>query len=394
MRNIGIIAHIDAGKTTTTEQILHHTGLTHRIGNVDEGTTTTDSMAQERERGISIQSAAVTASWRGYKINVIDTPGHIDFTAEVQRSLRVLDGGVVVFDAVAGVEPQSETVWRQADRYQVPRICFVNKMDRVGASFERTVQMIIDRLGANPLPIQLPVGAEDNFRGVVDLFRMQALIFSDELGAKPTVEEIPAEMREQAEAAREQMIERIAETDEELTLKFLEGEEIAEGELYAALRRAVVANELVPVMAGSSLRNKGVQPLLDAVVRYLPSPLDVPPVIGINPVTEEPVERKPDNEEPFAALVFKIVTDPFVGRLAYVRVYSGKLKAGSAVYNVNRQRKERIGRLLQMYADKREEISICDAGDIAAVVGLKQTALLASPARRWKPILTGFAGDD
>ena len=395
-RNIGVIAHIDAGKTTTTERILFYSGRIHRMGEVHEGTAVTDWMVQERERGITITAAAITTSWQDRvtgeecQINVIDTPGHIDFTAEVQRSLRVLDGGVVVFDAVAGVEPQSETVWRQADRYQVPRICFVNKMDRVGASFERTVQMIIDRHWANPLPIQGPVGAEDNFRGVVDLFRMQALIFSDELGAKPTVEEIPAEMREQAEAAREQMIERIAETDEELTLKFLEGEEIAEGELYAALRRAVVANELVPVMAGSSLRNKGVQPLLDAVVRYLPSPLDVPPVIGINPVTEEPVERKPDNEEPFAALVFKIVTDPFVGRLAYVRVYSGKLKAGSAVYNVNRQRKERIGRLLQMYADKREEISICDAGDIAAVVGLKQTftgETLADPDRR-------FAGDD
>ncbi len=389
-RNIGIIAHIDAGKTTTTERILFYSGRIHRMGEVHEGTAVTDWMVQERERGITITAAAITTSWKDRvtgeecQINVIDTPGHIDFTAEVQRSLRVLDGGVVVFDAVAGVEPQSETVWRQADRYHVPRICFVNKMDRVGASFERTVQMIIDRLGANPLPIQLPVGAEDNFRGVIDLFRMQALIFSDQLGAKPTIEEIPAELREQAEAAREQMIERIAETDEELTMKFLEGEEMGEMELYAALRRAVVANELVPVMAGSSLRNKGVQPLLDAVVRYLPSPLDVPPVTGINPVTEEPVERRPDNEEPFAALVFKIVTDPFVGRLAYVRVYSGKLKAGSAVYNVNRQRKERIGRLLQMYADKREEISVCDAGDIAAVVGLKQTftgETLADPDR-------------
>jgi len=389
-RNIGIIAHIDAGKTTTTERILFYSGRIHRMGEVHDGTAVTDWMVQERERGITITAAAITTSWQDHvtgeecQINVIDTPGHIDFTAEVQRSLRVLDGGVVVFDAVAGVEPQSETVWRQADRYQVPRICFVNKMDRVGASFERTVQMIIDRLRANPLPIQLPVGAEDNFRGVIDLFRMQALIFSDQLGAKPTIEEIPAELREQAEAAREQMIERIAETDEELTMKFLEGEEIGDMELYAALRRAVVANELVPVMAGSSLRNKGVQPLLDAVVRYLPSPLDVPPVTGIDPVTEESVERKPDNEEPFAALVFKIVTDPFVGRLAYVRVYSGKLKAGSAVYNVNRQRKERIGRLLQMYADKREEISICDAGDIAAVVGLKQTftgETLADPDR-------------
>ena len=389
-RNIGIIAHIDAGKTTTTERILFYSGRIHRMGEVHEGTAVTDWMVQERERGITITAAAITTSWQDRvtgeecQINVIDTPGHIDFTAEVQRSLRVLDGGVVVFDAVAGVEPQSETVWRQADRYQVPRICFINKMDRVGASFERTVQMIIDRLGANPLPIQLPVGAEDSFRGVIDLFRMQALIFSDELGAKPTIEEIPADMREQAEAAREQMIERIAETDEELTMKFLEGEEIGEMELYAALRRAVIANELVPVMAGSSLRNKGVQPLLDAVVRYLPSPLDVPPVMGTDPATDEPVERKPDNAEPFSALVFKIVTDPFVGRLAYVRVYSGKLNAGSAVYNVNRQRKERVGRLLQMYADKREEIGVCDAGDIAAVVGLKQTftgETLADPAR-------------
>jgi len=389
-RNIGIIAHIDAGKTTTTERILFYSGRIHRMGEVHEGTAVTDWMVQERERGITITAAAITTSWQDRvtgeecQINVIDTPGHIDFTAEVQRSLRVLDGGVVVFDAVAGVEPQSETVWRQADRYQVPRICFINKMDRVGASFERTVQMIIDRLGANPLPIQLPVGAEDSFRGVIDLFRMQALIFSDELGAKPTIEEIPADMREQAEAAREQMIERIAETDEELTMKFLEGEEIGEMELYAALRRAVITNELVPVMAGSSLRNKGVQPLLDAVVRYLPSPLDVPPVIGTDPATDEPVERKPDNAEPFSALVFKIVTDPFVGRLAYVRVYSGKLNAGSAVYNVNRQRKERVGRLLQMYADKREEIGVCDAGDIAAVVGLKQTftgETLADPAR-------------
>ena len=389
-RNIGIIAHIDAGKTTTTERILFYSGRIHRMGEVHEGTAVTDWMVQERERGITITAAAITTSWQDRvtgeecQINVIDTPGHIDFTAEVQRSLRVLDGGVVVFDAVAGVEPQSETVWRQADRYQVPRICFINKMDRVGASFERTVQMIIDRLRANPLPIQLPVGAEDSFRGVIDLFRMQALIFSDELGAKPTIEEIPADMREQAEAAREQMIERIAETDEELTMKFLEGEEIGEMELYAALRRAVIANELVPVMAGSSLRNKGVQPLLDAVVRYLPSPLDVPPVMGTDPATDEPVERKPDNAEPFSALVFKIVTDPFVGRLAYVRVYSGKLNAGSAVYNVNRQRKERVGRLLQMYADKREEIGVCDAGDIAAVVGLKQTftgETLADPAR-------------
>ncbi len=378
-RNIGIIAHIDAGKTTTTERILFYSGRIHRMGEVHEGTAVTDWMVQERERGITITAAAITTVWKDSltgqecQINIIDTPGHIDFTAEVQRSLRVLDGGVVVFDAVAGVEPQSETVWRQADRYGVPRICFVNKMDRVGADFDRTVQMIIDRLGANPLPIQLPIGAEDSFRGIIDLFEMKALLFTDVLGAKPTVEEIPQELLAAAEAARELMIERIAETDEDLTLKFLEGEEITNLELSAALRRAVVSNELVPVLTGTALRNKGVQPLLNAVVRYLPSPIDVPPVKGIDPKTEEEIERRPEVDEPFSALVFKIVTDPFVGRLAYARVYSGKLSAGARTYNSSRQRKERVGRLLQMYADKREEISEVDAGDIAAIVGLKQT---------------------
>ncbi len=378
-RNIGIIAHIDAGKTTTTERILFYSGRIHRMGEVHEGTAVTDYMVQERERGITITAAAITTVWTDRmtgeecQINVIDTPGHIDFTAEVQRSLRVLDGGVVVFDAVAGVEPQSETVWRQADRYHVPRICFVNKMDRVGASFERTCQMIVDRLGANPLPLQLPIGAEDSFVGVIDLLTMKALVFTDELGAKPSVEEIPADLREAAEQAREVLIERVAETDDELTMKFLEGEEISIEELVAALRRAVINNEIVPVLCGSALRNKGVQPLLDAIVRYLPSPVDIPPVQGTDPHTGETIFRKPDPNEPFSALVFKIVTDPFVGRLAYVRVYSGRLTSGSTVYNVNRQRRERIGRLLQMYADKREEIKECDAGDIAAVVGLKQT---------------------
>jgi elongation factor G len=378
-RNIGIIAHIDAGKTTTTERILFYSGRIHRMGEVHEGTAVTDWMVQERERGITITAAAITTTWKDRltgeecQINIIDTPGHIDFTAEVQRSLRVLDGGVVVFDAVAGVEPQSETVWRQADRYKVPRICFINKMDRIGASFERTCQMIIDRLGAVPLPIQLPMGKEDSFRGVIDLFMMKSLVFSDELGATPTMEEIPADLREAAESAREQMVERIAETDDELTLKFLDGEEITNEELYAALRAAVISNTIVPVLCGTALRNKGVQPLLDAVVRYLPSPLDVPAVQGVSPRTGEPVERRPDSSEPFAALVFKIVTDPFVGRLAYVRVYSGKLSAGSMAYNVNRDRKERVGRLLQMYADKREEIKECDAGDICAIVGLKQS---------------------
>jgi elongation factor G len=379
MRNIGIIAHIDAGKTTTTERILFYSGRIHRMGEVHEGTAVTDWMVQERERGITITAAAITTTWKDRitgeecQINIIDTPGHIDFTAEVQRSLRVLDGGVVVFDAVAGVEPQSETVWRQADRYGVPRICFVNKMDRIGASFERTVQMIIDRLGAVPLPIQLPLGREDSFRGVIDLFNMNALIFSDELGANPTVEEIPADFRAAAEKAHAQLIERIAETDDELTLKFLEGERITVEELYAALRKGVIAGRIVPVLCGTALRNKGVQPLLDAVVRYLPSPKDVPAVEGTDPDTGAPIVRSSDVNEPFSGLVFKIMTDPFIGRLAYVRVYSGKLEAGTMVYNVNRRRRERIGRLVQMYADKREEIHQCDAGDIAAIVGLKQT---------------------
>ncbi len=378
-RNIGIIAHIDAGKTTTSERILFYSGRIHRMGEVHEGTAVTDWMVQERERGITITAAAITTTWKDsvsgeeVQINIIDTPGHIDFTAEVQRSMRVLDGGVVVFDAVAGVEPQSETVWRQADRYHVPRICFVNKMDRIGADFHRTVGMIVDRLGANPLPIQLPLGREDNFRGVIDLFEMNAQVYSDELGAKPTIEPIPADLLEAAQAARETMIERIAETDEELTLKFLEGETITNAELAPALRTATIHNKIVPVLCGSSLRNKGVQPLLDAVVRFLPSPLDVEPMSGINPHTEQPEVREPDPNAPFSALVFKIMTDPFIGRLAFIRIYSGTLTAGSTVYNPNRQKRERIGRLVQMYADKREEIKVCEAGDIAAVVGLKDT---------------------
>ena len=379
-RNIGIIAHIDAGKTTTTERILFYSGRIHRMGEVHEGTAVTDWMVQERERGITITAAAITTTWtdritgEDCQINIIDTPGHIDFTAEVQRSLRVLDGGVVVFDAVAGVEPQSETVWRQADRYKVPRICFVNKMDRVGASFERTCEMIVDRLAVKPLLVQLPLGREDTFKGVIDLLTMQALIFTDQLGALPTVTDIPDEFLEAAEAARADTIERIAETDEVLIEKFLEGEEISTEELYAALRTAVINNKLVPVLCGTALRNKGVQPLLDAVVRYLPSPLDVAPVQGIDPDDSAILmERKPSVNEPFSALVFKIMTDPFIGRLAYVRVYSGRLEAGSTVYNSNNKRRERIGRWVQMHADKREEISSCDAGDIAAVVGLKQT---------------------
>ncbi|RLT42193.1 MAG: elongation factor G [Chloroflexi bacterium] len=379
IRNIGIIAHIDAGKTTTTERILFYSGRIHRMGEVHDGTAVTDWMVQERERGITITAAAITTSWKDsvtgeeVQINIIDTPGHIDFTAEVQRSLRVLDGGVVVFDAVAGVEPQSETVWRQADEYQVPRICFINKMDRLGANFQRTIDMIVERLRAKPVPIQLPWGMEDNFQGILDLFEMQALRYSDELGAKPEIVAIPAELLETAREARQTMIERIAETDDELTLLYLEGEEISNAQLSAALRRATIANKLVPVLCGTALRNKGVQPLLDATIRYLPSPLDVPPVVGVDPISGEEVVRHADPNEPFSALVFKIVTDPFVGRLAYVRVYSGTLDAGTQVYNANRNSKERIGRLLQMHADKREEIKQCRAGDIAAVVGLKQT---------------------
>jgi elongation factor G len=370
-RNIGIIAHIDAGKTTTTERILFYTGKTHRIGSVDDGTTVTDWMEQERERGITIVSAAVSAEWQGYQINIIDTPGHIDFTAEVQRSLRVLDGGIVIFDAVQGVEPQSETVWRQADRYGVPRICFVNKMDRLGASYERTVEMIRERLGANPIIVQLPVGVEDTFKGAVDLLEEQAVIWEDDLGKEPRWTEIPADLIAQATEARERMIEQIAETDDDLTLKYLEGEVIPVDELKSALRKAVIAGKAAPVYCGSSLRNKGVQPLLDAVIAFLPSPEDVPPVEGINPRNEEVINRPAEDEAPLSALVFKIVTDPYVGRLAYIRVYSGKLSQGSMVYNSVKGKRERIGRLLRMYADRREDIQDVLAGDIGAVLGLK-----------------------
>lgn len=370
-RNIGIIAHIDAGKTTTTERILFYTGKTHRIGSVDDGTTVTDWMEQERERGITIVSAAVSAEWQGYQINIIDTPGHIDFTAEVQRSLRVLDGGIVIFDAVQGVEPQSETVWRQADRYGVPRICFVNKMDRLGASYERTVEMIRERLGANPINVQLPVGVEDTFKGAVDLLEEQAVVWEDDLGREPRWTEIPADLIAQVTEARERMIEQIAETDDDLTLKYLEGEVISVDELKTALRKAVIAGKVTPVYCGSSLRNKGVQPLLDAVIAFLPSPEDVPPVEGINPRNEEVINRPAEDEAPLSALVFKIVTDPYVGRLAYIRVYSGKLSQGSMVYNSVKGKRERIGRLLRMYADRREDIQDVLAGDIGAVLGLK-----------------------
>ncbi len=373
MRNIGIIAHIDAGKTTTTERILFYTGKTYRLGNVDEGTTVTDYMDQERERGITITSAAISCEWRDHQINIIDTPGHIDFTAEVQRSLRVLDGGVVVFDAVAGVEPQSETVWRQADRYGVPRIAFVNKMDRVGADFYRTIEMIKTRLRAEPVAIQVPIGRESDFVGMVDIIERKAFYFTDEMGAKPEVKPVPPELEDEVGAAWEHLIEKLAEMDDHLMEMYIEGEEIPVEQVKAALRKATLAYALVPVLCGSALRNKGVQLVLDAIVDYLPSPLDVPPIHGVNPVTGEEEERRADVSEPLASLVFKIVSDPYVGRLAFVRVYSGSLQSGKQVLNVNRNRRERVGRLLQMYAEKRKEIKEVQAGDIAAIVGFKQT---------------------
>ncbi len=379
IRNIGIIAHIDAGKTTTTERILFYTGRTYKIGEVHEGTAVMDWMEQERERGITITSAATTAEWKDNRVNIIDTPGHVDFTAEVERSLRVLDGGVVVFDAVAGVEPQSETVWRQADKYHVPRICFVNKMDRTGANFDRTVDMIKERLGAKPVPIQLPIGTEDRFRGIVDLMENKAVMYLDDQGKREELDEIPAEVADQAATLRQEMIEAIAETDDELMLLYLEGEELDINELKRALRKATIANQLVPVLCGAALRNKGVQRVLDAVVDYLPSPLDVPPIQGMLPgqvAGDEGVElitRPTEEDAPFAGLVFKIVADPYVGKLAYFRVYSGKLEAGSYALNSTRNQRERVGRLLQMHANHREEIKEVYAGDIAAMVGPKQS---------------------
>jgi len=374
IRNIGIIAHIDAGKTTTTERILYYTGVIHRMGETHEGTATMDSMDQERERGITISSAATTAYWLDHQVNVIDTPGHIDFTAEVQRSLRVLDGGVVVFDAVAGVEPQSETVWRQANGYDVPRICFVNKMDRVGADFKRTIGMIKNRLGANPIPVQYPIGEESQFRGIVDLLTMQAFFWSDDdSGARPTAAPIPDDIRADVESAYHDMVERIAETDDELTLRYLEGEEIEMEELRAALRRATVQNLATPVFCGSALRNRGIQRVLDGIVYYLPSPLDIPAIKGDNPYTGKLEERHPSADEPFSALVFKIVTDPYVGRLAYFRVYSGVVQVGDSVLNSTKDKRERIGRILRMHADHREDLKEVRAGDIAATLGQKNT---------------------
>ncbi len=374
VRNIGIIAHIDAGKTTTTERILYYTGVIHRMGEVHEGTATMDHMEQEQERGITITSAATTTYWRKHQINIIDTPGHIDFTAEVQRSLRVLDGGVVAFDAVAGVEPQSETVWRQADEYNVPRICFVNKMDRVGANFVRTISMIRERLGANPIAIQWPIGEESDFRGIVDLLTMEAFVWEDDdLGADPQIVPIPDDVVEDAENARQTIIERIVETDDELMLRYLDEEEITAEELRAVLRAATVKGQVTPVLCGTALRNKGVQRLLDAIVYYLPSPLDVPPISGVNPFTGSEESRAAKDEEPLSALVFKIVTDPYVGKLAYFRVYSGVLRSGDSVLNSAKNRKERIGRILRMHADRREDLKEVRAGDIAATLGLKTT---------------------
>jgi elongation factor G len=373
-RNIGIMAHIDAGKTTTTERILFYTGINYKIGEVHEGTATMDWMVQEQERGITITSAATTCHWRDHRINIIDTPGHVDFTIEVERSLRVLDGAVAVFCSVGGVEPQSETVWRQADKYRVPRIAFINKMDRVGADFERGVNMIRERLGANPVPIQLPVGAEENFQGVIDLITMKATIWDDDsLGARYREEEIPAAEREQAEKYREKLLESVADIDEHLLEKYLEGKSIEESEIRNAVRQATLQLKMTPVLCGAAFRNRGVQLLLDAVVDFLPSPLDVPSVEGVNPDTQAEEIRPADDKAPFAALAFKIMTDPYVGTLTFFRVYSGVMESGSYVLNATKGKKERIGRLLKMHANKREEIKEVYAGDIAAAVGLRST---------------------
>ena len=372
-RNIGIIAHIDAGKTTVTERILFYTKKIYKIGEVHEGAATMDWMPQEQERGITITAAATTCAWNDHRINIIDTPGHVDFTMEVERSLRVLDGAVVVFDGVAGVEPQSETVWRQADRYGVPRICFINKLDRTGANFWRDVDMITERLGVTPVPIQIPIGIEDTFVGLVDLVRMKALVWRDDLGDTFDVTDVPADMLDEAAKWRENLLEAVSLVDDEIAHKYLEGEDVSEAEIKHGIRLATLQYKWVPILCGSALRNKGVQPMLDAVVDYLPSPLDVPPVIGLKPGTEVEILKTPDDSEPFSALAFKIAADPFVGKLAFFRVYSGTLKSGSYVLNATKGKKERIGRILQMHANHREEMDIVYAGDIAAAVGLKDT---------------------
>ena len=372
-RNIGIMAHIDAGKTTTTERILYYTGIVHKIGEVHEGAATMDWMEQEQERGITITSAATTCQWKEHRINIIDTPGHVDFTVEVERSLRVLDGSVAVFSAKGGVEPQSETVWRQASNYGVPRIAYVNKMDTVGADFFNVVDMMKARLGANSVAIQVPIGAEDTFEGIIDLMTMKAEIYKSDDGKEYEITDIPAEYQEVAEARREMMIDAIAETDDDIMMKYLEGEEISVEELKAALRKAVIANQLFPVLCGSSYKNKGVQMLLDAVIDYMPAPIDIPPIKGVVPGTEEETTRPSSDEEPFSALAFKIMADPYVGKLAFFRVYSGTLESGSYVFNSTKGKKERIGRILQMHANSRKEIERVYSGDIAAAVGLKDT---------------------
>ncbi len=373
-RNIGIMAHIDAGKTTTTERILFYTGRVHKIGEVHDGAATMDWMVQEQERGITITSAATTCQWRNNRINIIDTPGHVDFTVEVERSLRVLDGAVAVFCSVGGVEPQSETVWRQADKYKVPRIAFINKMDRLGADFFRGVSMISDRLGANPVPIQLPIGVEENFKGIVDLVTMNSVVYTDDLGTTAEHNAIPEDLVELANEYREKLIEAVSETSEELMMKYLEGEELTEKEIRDGIRRGVVGNKFIPVICGSAFKNKGVQPLLDAVVEYMPSPLDVPPINGVHPDTGAEDHRTASDSEPFSALAFKIMADPFVGKLAFFRVYSGVLGSGSYVFNSTKGKRERIGRILQMHANHREEIQEVRSGDIAAAVGLKDTS--------------------
>ena len=387
-RNIGIMAHIDAGKTTTTERILYYTGMTHKLGEVHEGAATMDWMEQERERGITITSAATTCFWRDYRINIIDTPGHVDFTIEVERSLRVLDGAVAAFDSVQGVEPQSETVWRQADKYHVPRIAFMNKMDRVGADFYGSVQSIIDRLGAKPVPIQIPIGREAEFRGTIDLVRMKGYFYDDEtLGAKYKVDEIPQDLLAQATEYREKMLDAVAEFDDQVMEKYLNGHPLTEEEVVRAIRAATISMKVTPVLCGSAFKNKGVQQLLDGVVDYLPSPLDIPPVKGVEPNSGKEVERKSDDAEPFAALAFKIMSDPFAGQLTYFRVYSGTLKTGTPVLNVTKGTKDRIGRLLKMHANKREDIDEVHAGDIAAAVGLKGATTGDTLADEKQPVL-------
>jgi elongation factor G len=374
VRNIGIMAHIDAGKTTTTERILYYTGRTHKMGEVHEGAATMDWMAQEQERGITITSAATTAFWRDFRINIIDTPGHVDFTVEVERSLRVLDGAIAVFDSVAGVEPQSETVWRQADKYKVPRIAFINKMDRTGADFFGSVQSMVDRLGAHPVPVQLPVGQEEHFRGVVDLVEMKAIVWTDDLGTNMEIVDIPAELAEQAHEYHHQLIDAVADHDDELMETYLDDEErVTPDMLRRALRKATLDISVTPVLCGSAFKNKGVQPLLDGVIDYLPSPLDVPPIHGIDPRTENELSRRPELDEPFAALAFKVMSDPFVGKLTYIRVYSGQVKQGNRLMNTTTGKTERVGRILRMHANHREERSEIGAGEIAAVVGLKAT---------------------